>query len=92
MGKAQNGEIQWRLWQNSYVLTIALWAQDFYEVIVDKAIGRINMFWLAPVTSVYPWLFTVLQTERKMACRFAKVSEEEIVAINEKAFVIHLIW
>ena len=30
----------------------------------------------------YPWIFTVLQTERKMACRFAKVSEEEI----EEAF------
>ena len=34
----------------------------------------------------YPWIFTVLRTERKMACRFAKVSEEEIVAINEVAF------
>ena len=30
----------------------------------------------------YPWIFTVLQTERKMARRFAKVSEEEI----EEAF------
>jgi len=28
----------------------------------------------------YPWIFTVLRTERKMARRFAKVSEEEIVA------------
>ena len=28
--------------------------------------------------SEYPWLFTVLQTERKMARRFAKVSEEVI--------------
>ena len=28
--------------------------------------------------SEYPWLFTVLQTERKMARHFAKVSEEEI--------------
>ena len=27
-----------------------------------------------------------------MARRFAKVSEEEIVAINEAAFFIHLIW
>ena len=27
--------------------------------------------------SEYPWLFTVLRTERKMARRFAKVSEEE---------------
>ena len=26
----------------------------------------------------YPWIFTVLQTERKMACHFAKVSEKEI--------------
>ena len=34
----------------------------------------------------YPWIFTVLQTERKMARHFAKVSEEEIVAINEVAF------
>ena len=28
--------------------------------------------------SEYPWIFNVLQTERKMARRFAKVSEEEI--------------
>ena len=28
--------------------------------------------------SEYPWLFTVLRTERKTARRFAKVSEEEI--------------
>ena len=28
--------------------------------------------------SEYPWLFTALQTERKMARCFAKVSEEEI--------------
>ena len=34
----------------------------------------------------YPWIFTVLRTERKMARRFAKVSEEEIVSINEAAF------
>ena len=34
----------------------------------------------------YPWIFTVLRTERKIARRFAKVSEEEIVAINEAAF------
>ena len=31
------------------------------------------------------YLFTVLPTERKMARRFAKVSLEEIVAINEAA-------
>ena len=30
----------------------------------------------------YPWIFTVLRTERKMAHRFAKVLEEEI----EEAF------
>ena len=36
--------------------------------------------------SEYPWIFTVLRTERKMALRFAKVSEEEFVAINEAAF------
>ena len=40
----------------------------------------------------YPWLFTVLRTERKMARRFAKVSDEEIVAINEATFFIPLIW
>ena len=34
------------------------------------------------------WIFTVLRTERKMARRFAKVSEEEIVAINERAFFL----
>ena len=28
--------------------------------------------------SEYPWLFTVLRTQRKMARRFAKVSEGEI--------------
>ena len=39
----------------------------------------------------YPWIFTVLRTERKMARRFAKVSEEEIVAINEAAFFLS-IW
>ena len=32
--------------------------------------------------SEYPWIFTVLRTERKMARRFAKVSEKEI----EEAF------
>ena len=32
--------------------------------------------------SEYPWIFTVLRMERKMARRFAKVSEEEI----EEAF------
>ena len=42
--------------------------------------------------SEYPWLLTVLRTERKMARHFAKVSEEEIVAINEAAFFIDLIW
>ena len=31
------------------------------------------------------YIFTVLRTERKMARRFAKVSLEEIVAINEAA-------
>ena len=34
----------------------------------------------------YPWIFTVLRTERQQARRFMKVSEEEIVAINEVAF------
>ena len=28
--------------------------------------------------SEYPWIFTVLRTEREMASRFAKVLEEEI--------------
>ena len=32
--------------------------------------------------SQYPWIFTVLRTERKMAHRFAKVLEEKI----EEAF------
>jgi len=32
--------------------------------------------------SEYPWIFTVLRTERKMVRRFAKVLEEEI----EEAF------
>ena len=36
----------------------------------------------------YPWIFTVLQTERKMARRFAKVSEEEI----KEAFFFLSIW
>jgi len=34
----------------------------------------------------YPWIFTVLRTERKMARLFAKDIEEDIVAINEAAF------
>ena len=38
----------------------------------------------------YPWIFTVLQTERKMAHHFAKVSEKEIVAINEAAFFLSI--
>ena len=33
----------------------------------------------------YPWIFIVLRTERKMARHFGKISEEEIVAINEEA-------
>jgi len=33
-------------------------------------------------TLEYPWIFTVLRTERKMARRFRKFSEEEI----EEAF------
>ena len=37
----------------------------------------------------YPWIFTVLRTERKMARRFAKFSGEEI---EEAFFFIHLIW
>jgi len=42
---------------------------------------------LAPVTwNIHPWIFTVLQTERKMARRFVKVSEEDIVAVKEAAF------
>ena len=34
----------------------------------------------------YPWIFTVLRTEKKMARRFAKVSEEEI----EEAFFLSI--
>ena len=34
----------------------------------------------------YPWIFTVLRTERKMACHLANVSKEEILAISETAF------
>ena len=37
---------------------------------------------IGPRNSEYPWIFTVLRTEREMARRFAKVSEEEI----EEAF------
>ena len=36
--------------------------------------------------SKYPWIFTGLRTERKMARHFAKVSEEEI----EKAFFLSI--
>ena len=35
-----------------------------------------------PRNSKYPWIITVLQTESKMAPRFATVSDEEIVAIH----------
>ena len=58
---------------------------NFDVILVEKAVVFV-LFW------EYPWTFTVLQTERKRARRFAKVSEEEIVAINEAAFFIHLIW
>ena len=46
-------------------------------------------FWCVLIGSrnlEYTWVFTVLRIERKMAHHFAKVSEEEIVAINETAF------
>ena len=33
-----------------------------------------------------PWIFTVLRMERKMVLRFAKVSEEEMVAIKTAFF------
>ena len=36
--------------------------------------------------SEYPWIFTVLQRERKIARRLAKVSEEEI----EEAFFLSI--
>ena len=35
-------------------------------------------------------MFPVLQTEKKMAHRFTKVSEEEIVAINEVTFFLSI--
>jgi len=38
----------------------------------------------------YPWILSVLRTERKMARRFAKVSEEENVAINGAAFFLSI--
>jgi len=34
----------------------------------------------------YPWIFTVLRTERKMARRFAKALEEEV----EEAFFLSI--
>ena len=46
-------------------------------------------FWYVLIGSrnlEYPWVFTVLRLERKMARHFAKVSEEEIVAIIETEF------
>ena len=38
----------------------------------------LSMFNVSCPNSEYPWIFTVLRTERKMARRFAKVLEEEI--------------
>ena len=43
---------------------------------------QISCVLICSLNSEYPWIFTVLQTERKMARRFAKVCEEEI----EEAF------
>ena len=38
----------------------------------------------------YPWMFTVLRPERKIMHCFAKVSEEDIVAINEATFFLSI--
>ena len=55
-----------------------LYLPNLWIAIFVRLIGSRNL--------EYPWTFTVLRTGRKMASRFAKVSEEEIVAINEAAF------
>ena len=39
--------------------------------------------------SEYPWIFTVLRTERKIARRFAKASKEEIVVEVERVIDVH---
>ena len=49
------------------------------SILVNQWIAIFARFdWLPARNSEYPWLFTVLRTERKMARPFAKVSEEEI--------------
>ena len=51
----------WRTWFSIYQIS----GQQFLRVLIGSR------------KSEYPWLFTVLRTARKMARRFAKVSEEE---------------
>ena len=50
----------------------------------DNVRGQISEHILGQMKAIV-YIFTVLLTERKMARRFAKVSLEEIVAINEAA-------
>ena len=56
----------------------------FYFVLVfTKSVdSKFSRVLIDSRNSEYPWIFTALRMERKMARRFAKVSEEEI----EEAF------
>ena len=39
----------------------------------------------------YPWIFTVLRMERKMARRFAKVIQKKLWPLMKRHFFIHMI-
>ena len=57
-------------WIYTSTLRVSVYIHHYSPPLRSVLIGSRN--------SEYPWLFTVLRTERKMARRFAKVSEEEI--------------
>ena len=60
----------------------------FYFSIYQISGQQFSRVLIGSRNSEYPWIFTVSRTDRKMARRFAKVSEEEI----KTAFFYHLIW
>ena len=50
----------------------------YFMLVFTKSVDSNFRVLIGSRNSEYPWIFTVLRTERKMARRFAKVSEEEI--------------
>ena len=61
-------------------------AEYFFLVFTKSVDSKFSRVLIGSRNSEYPWLFTVLRTERKIARRFAKVLEEEI----EEAFFLSL--